>query len=274
MMVGLYACCAYLFKYHFAQLFQFIPCNFAYLFALPADVLHILRNIQKICVFQRASAPRAPPGQRMACGGSPRRADPRVPDRTDGPTRRGSRGLLVPGRGSGAGRTDVRPAPAPPPTAAPVPFFVFAATAAAVPGGLLAGKSRRAVHAGTLLPCSFLFRPSLLPRASGDPDRGGLVHRAVEPELTPVLGLRFSVWALSPYPANVPGTRRIPLERKASVPVEYGLTPSSPAAPYRRTPAPSDTPGPAPLPARWCRREGPFSRMMPPPRSRSSASDR
>ena len=92
--------------------------------------------------------------------------------------------------------------------------------------------------------------------------------------LTPVLGLRFSVLALSPYPANVPGTRRIPPERKASVPVGYGLTPSSQAAPYRRIPAPSDTPGPAPLPARWCRREGPFSRKTPPPRSRSSASDR
>ena len=201
MMVGLYACCAYLFKYHFAQLFQFIPCNFAYLFALPADALHILRNIQKICVFQRASAPRAPPGHRMACGGSPRRADPRVPDRTDGPTRRGSRGLLVPGRGSGAGRTDVRPAaPAPPPTAAPVPFFVFAATAAAVPGGLLAGKSRRAVHAGTLLPCSFLFRPSLLPRASGDPDRGGLVHRAVEPEVD--AGARPPVLCFGAFPLS------------------------------------------------------------------------
>ena len=47
MMVGLYAYCAYLFKYHFAQLFQFILDDFAYLFAPPGDVPHIPRNIQK-----------------------------------------------------------------------------------------------------------------------------------------------------------------------------------------------------------------------------------
>lgn len=47
MMFELYAQLVYLFKYHFAQLFQFILDDFAYLFAPPGDVVYIPRNIQK-----------------------------------------------------------------------------------------------------------------------------------------------------------------------------------------------------------------------------------
>ena len=79
---------------------------------------------------------------------------------------------------------------------------------------------------------------------------------------------------MCPLSGRRAGNAQNPVRDRLFCPGRDFLTPSSPAAPSRRTPAPSDTPGPAPPLSGWCRRGGPSWRTPPPPRSRSSASGR
>lgn len=79
---------------------------------------------------------------------------------------------------------------------------------------------------------------------------------------------------MCPLSGRRDGNAQNPVRDRLFCPGRDFLTPSSPAAPSRRTPAPSDTPGPAPPLSGWCRRGGPSWRTPPPPRSRSSASGR
>ena len=78
MMFGLYIFHAYLFKYHFAQHFQLLPCIFAYNFDRHLRKPYIYFNSQKnMNIYTRSHNLRT---QRIGwtAGRSPRRADLRV----------------------------------------------------------------------------------------------------------------------------------------------------------------------------------------------------
>ena len=70
MMFGLYALVVYLFKYHFAQLFQSALGIFAYLFAFPENILHICRNIRFNMRFASLPHPALRPGIEWTAGGN------------------------------------------------------------------------------------------------------------------------------------------------------------------------------------------------------------
>ena len=132
-------------------------------------------------------------------------------------------------------------------------------------------------HAGAILlsgaPCTPML-PAMRGRASllAAPSAASGLHTL--PARRASFSLPVPPGNMCPLSGRRDGNAQNPVRDRLFCPGRDFLTPSSPAAPSRRTPAPSDTPGPAPPLSGWCRRGGPSWRTPPPPRSRSSASGR